>query len=64
MVSNIYQEYPAEHWCFSWWHKVRYGSYLRENRPTKYITVQEYFCHKCGKKTEGFTHYKWSELDY
>lgn len=46
-----------QEWCTSWWHKLRYGSKRTEHN---YVTggVVEFFCNKCGKKTDGYTHFK------
>lgn len=61
MGTNIFREYPATHWCFSWWHKVRYGS--KETRQDiKGLAIVEYWCKKCGGKTDGYTYFKIGEF--
>lgn len=57
ILTNISKECSATHWCFSWWHKVRYGSSRTENQVNEKMCVVEYFCNKCKKKTQGFTHF-------
>lgn len=57
MTSNIYKEWPAQHWCFSWWHKIRYGTYEKVTPIIEGITTVEHFCKKCNKKVDGYTHF-------
>lgn len=54
--TNIFKEYPAENRCFSFWHKIRYGSYETKTNPTEKLHIVEYWCKKCKKKTGGYTH--------
>lgn len=56
-LTRLFREYPATQWCFSWWHKVRYGSRKVEEIINEKCFVVEYFCKKCGKKTDGYTHF-------
>lgn len=60
----MFREYPAEQWCFSWWHKVRYGSYEKKETLNDKCLVVEYFCKKCLKKTDGYTHFGTFELEF
>ena len=44
-------------WCHGWWHKVKYGSKREVTFKCESGEVVEYFCNKCGDKTDGFTHF-------
>lgn len=61
--TRMCKEYPAEHWCFNWWHKVRFGSIRKEEQISDKILCVEYFCNKCKKKTAGFTHFGTFEIE-
>lgn len=54
--TKMFKEEPATHFCSSWWHKVRYGSSEKITKVNRTITIVEYFCKKCERKTCGFTH--------
>ena len=45
-------------WCLSRFHKWFYGSNRILTEKLGDFEIVEYFCNKCGLKTEGYTHFK------
>lgn len=60
MIALSYPDEPEiqpDPWCFSWWHKTFWGEERRVVHENRNIQVIEYYCKKCGLKTDGFTHF-------
>lgn len=64
ILTRIFRESPAQQWCFSWWHRIRYGSRESKEVITKECLIVEYFCKKCLKKTDGYTHFGTFEISF